>query len=104
MSKMDRLIDHLIERDGLYYEGNSQIPYTGIAVRYYAEEGTRNVKKYIEGVEDRSWGSTTSFSLDPSKKIFPYTAFGADLEGGNFFEDGVIRDGTLYTMPGDYGW
>lgn len=104
MSKMDRLIDHLIERDGLYYEGNSQIPYTGIAVCYYAEEGIRNVKKYIEGVEDRSWGSTTSFSLDPSKKIFPYTAFGADLEGGNFFEDGVIRDGTLYTMPGDYGW
>ena len=101
---MDRLIDHLIERDGLYYEGNSQIPYTGIAVCYYAEEGIRNVKKYIEGVEDRSWGSTTSFSLDPSKKIFPYTAFGADLEGGNFFEDGVIRDGTLYTMPGDYGW
>ena len=53
---MDRLIDHLIERDGLYYEGNSQIPYTGIAVCYYAEEGIRNVKKYIEGVEDRSWG------------------------------------------------
>ena len=104
MSKMDRLIDHLIERDGLYYEGNSQIPYTGIAVCYYAEEGIRNVKKYIEGVEDRSWGSTTSFSLDPSKKIFPYTVFDPDLEGGNFFEDGVIRDGTLYTMPGDYGW
>lgn len=104
MSKMDRLIDHLIERDGLYYEGNSQIPYTGIAVRYYAEEGTRNLKKYIEGVEDRSAGFTSSFSLDPSKKIFPYTVFNPDLEGGNFFEDGVIRDGTLYTMPGDYGW
>ncbi|MDA7830298.1 hypothetical protein N9A85_06155 [Gammaproteobacteria bacterium] len=49
MSKMDRLMDHLIERDGLYYEGNSQIPYTGIAVRYYYEEGTRNVKKIYRG-------------------------------------------------------
>jgi len=102
MSKMDRLIDHLIERDGLYYEGNSQIPYTGIAVRYYYEEGTRNLKKYIEGVEDRSAGFTSSFSIDPSKPIFPYNTL--DVKGNNFFEDGVIRDGTLYTMPGDYGW
>jgi antitoxin component YwqK of YwqJK toxin-antitoxin module len=58
----------IVVRGGLVYELNSEVPFTGVAVKFYAD-GLKYVEiKYTDGVEDRStvwyWNGQTAVDYE----------------------------------------